>query len=102
MGSPKSKKLKTREKEAKLTSSTSSTSHLISQPPKLYRISTTKLMFRWAQSQDDFAVAKQRTREDGWRDEATLEKRAFFKYIEQINKERNLRLKNEKKQRQQE
>merc|ERR1712179_23214 len=100
--SPKAKKLKTQEKEAKLTSSTSSTSHLISQPPKLYRISTAKLMFRWAQSQDDFAVAKQRTREDGWRDEATLEKKAFFKYCEQITKERHLRLKNEKKHRQQE
>ena len=46
-------------------------------------------MFRWAQSQDDFAVAKQRTREDGWRDEATLEKRAFFKYCEQVNPRNN-------------
>ena len=46
-------------------------------------------MFRWAQSQDDFAVAKQRTREDGWRDEATLEKRAFFKYCEQVNPRKN-------------
>ena len=49
-------------------------------------------MFRWAQSQDDFAVAKQRTREDGWRDEATLEKRAFFRYFEQVNQGKNLRI----------
>jgi len=74
-----------------------STSKPTTRPTKMYRESTAKIMFRWAQNQDDFVQAKQRCRDARYTGEQTVERKAFFEYFEQINKEHQLKIEKEQK-----